>query len=260
LKIYTNDARNFLSSNNSQHNKNYDLIILDAYSKDYVPFHLMTLQYFQLLYNKLTPNGIIVSNQIGSLQRDTSNLYRAVYKTMTNVFPAVYVFPVEPDNNTVVQNIILVATKDPADIIYHSQSALRQQQMKLISDSKSNNNKSDYFKDDNVMHSIDYAQYFYDSAKIRTNDVPLLTDQYAPVENLLNPITGKSYNTDEQAIAPAATTATTNTRMDLHYTQNTSLLFSLVMPLVITSIWIFYMHHIWRKRTEEEEGSDLIYQ
>jgi hypothetical protein len=34
------------------------------------------------------------------------------------------------------------------------------------------------------MHSIDYAQYLYDSAKIKTNDVPLLTDQYAPVENL----------------------------------------------------------------------------
>jgi hypothetical protein len=189
-------------------------------------------------------------------ERDTSNLHRAVYKTMTKVFPAVYAFPVEPDSNTVVQNIILVATKDPADIVYHSQYKLRQQQMKLISDSNSNNNSSDYFKDDNVMHSIDYAQYLYDSAKIRTNDVPLLTDQYAPVENLLNPITGKSYNTDEQAIAPAATT----TGMDLHYTQNTLLLFSLVIPLVITSIWIFYMRHIWRKRTEEEEGSDLIYQ
>lgn len=257
LKIYTDDARNFLSSNNSHQNKYYDLIILDAYSKDYVPFHLMTLQYFQLLYNKLTPNGVIVSNQIGSLVGDTSNLYRAVYKTMTSVFPAIYAFPVEPDSDTVVQNIILVATKNPADVLYQgSQSVLRQQQMKLMSDSNSKNNN--YFKNDYVMHSIDYAQYLYDSAKIRTNDVPLLTDQYAPVENLLNPITGKPYNIDEQSIAPAATTATTNTRIDLHYTQNT-LLFSLVIPLVIASIWIFYMHHIWRKRTEEEEGADLIY-
>jgi len=260
LKIYTDDARNFLSSNNSQSKKNYDLIILDAYSRDYIPFHLMTLQYFQLLYNKLTPNGVIVSNQIGSLVGDASNLYRAVYKTMTSVFPAVYAFPVEPDSNTVVQNIILVAAKNPADIVYHNQSKIRQQQMKLISDSNSNNNiSSDYFKNDNVIHSIDYAQYLYDSAKIKTNDVPLLTDQYAPVENLLNPITGKPYNIDEQSIAPAATTASTTSKIDMHYTQNT-LLLSVVIPLVISSIWILCMHHIWRKRTEEEEGADLVYQ
>jgi hypothetical protein len=41
---------------------------LDAFSKDYVPFHLMTLEFFQILNDKLAkPNGVIVSNQIGSL-------------------------------------------------------------------------------------------------------------------------------------------------------------------------------------------------
>lgn len=57
LKIYNEDARSFLSRTNQR----YDIIVLDAYSKNYVPFHL-TLEYYQLLYNRLTtPNGDIVS-------------------------------------------------------------------------------------------------------------------------------------------------------------------------------------------------------
>jgi spermidine synthase len=83
LNIYNDDARHFLAKTSNQ---KYDIIILDAFSKNYVPFHLMTLQYYQLLYNKLTkPNGVIVSNQVGSLEGDRSNLYRAAYKTISQV-------------------------------------------------------------------------------------------------------------------------------------------------------------------------------
>ena len=106
------DARSFLSKTNQK----YDIIVLDAYSKNYVPFHLMTLQYYQLLYDRLTtPNGVIVSNQLGSLdqEQDTSKLYRSVYKTMSQVFSpsAVYAFPLDVGNSNRVQNIMLVAIK-----------------------------------------------------------------------------------------------------------------------------------------------------
>jgi spermidine synthase len=78
----------------------------------------MTLEYYQLLYNRLTtPNGVIVSNQLGSLDQgqDTSKLYRAVYKTMSQVFSpsAVYAFPLDIGNSDNVQNIILAAIKVP---------------------------------------------------------------------------------------------------------------------------------------------------
>jgi spermidine synthase len=44
LNIYNEHARSFLSRTNQK----YDIIVLDAYSKNYVPFHLMTLEYYQL--------------------------------------------------------------------------------------------------------------------------------------------------------------------------------------------------------------------
>lgn len=88
----------------------------------------MPLQYYQLLYNKLTtPNGVIVSNQIGSLEGDTSNLYRAAYKTMSQVFPTVYAFPMNQFSTDAVQNIILVATKN-ANVSYSKDDISQKQQ------------------------------------------------------------------------------------------------------------------------------------
>jgi spermidine synthase len=244
LKIYNDDARNFLSRTNQK----YDIIVLDAYSKNYVPFHLMTLEYYQLLYNRLTtPNGVIVSNQLGSLdqEQDTSKLYRAVYKTMSQVFSssAVYAFPIDIGNSDNVQNIMLVAIKDP-DVTYYSsndikqrqqiqQEAQQQQQQKTIylSGNKINNNSSP------TNDFVNYADNFYDRAKIKTSDVPVLTDQFAPVENLLNPITSTPYNIEE-------TGSPTNRKVDLYSVQGTTL--GLVLPIAITGLWIFYMKRkIW---------------
>ena len=74
LHIYNDDARNFLSRTNQD--KKYDIIILDAYSESFVPFHLITLEFYKLLESRLNTYGIIVSNQVGSLSGDSSTLYR----------------------------------------------------------------------------------------------------------------------------------------------------------------------------------------
>ena len=246
LKIYNEDARNFLSSTNQK----YDIIVLDAYSKNYVPFHLMTLEYYQLLYNRLTtPNGVIISNQLGSLdqEQDTSKLYRAVYKTMSQVFSpaAVYAFPLDVENRDNVQNIILVAIKDP-DITYYSSNDIRrgqlkqqqeeQQQQKTIVLSGNNNSST-------TNEVIDYADHLYDRTKIKSNDVPMLTDQFAPIENLLNPITSTPYNIQEKE-TPA------NKKIGLDSVQGTTL--GLILPVAIAGFWILYIQRTVWKGTKEE--------
>src|SRR6266566_2401314 len=98
-----------------------------------------------------------------------------------------------------------MSTKNaPADIRY-SQEEIRhkeqqQQQQKLYQDqimsvSKNNHNNSNIsLTTTGGNNSVNYSEHLYDSTKIRTDDVPLLTDQFAPVENLLNPITSQPYN------------------------------------------------------------------
>jgi spermidine synthase len=244
LNVYNDDARDYLTRTSNQ---KYDIIILDAFSRNYVPFHLMTLQYYQLLYNKLsTPNGVIVSNQVGSIEGDTSNLYRAAYKTMLRVFPTVYAFTTGNSSSSGIQNIILVATKN-IDVRYDKE-AIRQLQYadKTIMVSKNNITASRATTDNNT---IDYAEHLYDSSKIRTDDVPLFTDQFAPVENLLNPLTSKPYNTEQKQIAM-------NTKVDPNSAEGTMITF--ILPILITGIWIYYMQGIWRKREIQHNDERLV--
>jgi spermidine synthase len=245
LNIYNDDARDFLTK--TSNNQKYDIIVLDAFSKNYVPFHLMTLQYYQLLYNKLTaPNGVIVSNQIGSLEGDASNLYRAAYKTMSQVFPGLYAFPINQFSPDAVQNIILVATKNTDikltkdDIRQKQQQQLYQHQIMILS--KNNHNNKTTLATIGSDNSVDYAEHLYDS-KIRTYDVPLLTDQFAPVENLLNPITSTPYNIEHKQTAM-------NTKVDPSSPEGIILTF--VLPSLIAGLWIFYMQSIWKRRKIEE--------
>jgi spermidine synthase len=220
LMIYNDDARNFLSKTE----KKYDLIILDAFSQNYVPFHLMTLEYFQLLDKKLTSDGVIISNNIGSMTGDRSNIVRAVYKTISQVFPSLYVFPTEHNPGNL-QNIMLAAMKTPT--VEYSKDELRQ----LASNNDKNNHNSS-----TILADLEYSEHLYE-AELKTSDVPLLTDQFAPVEILINPVTNEPYNLGN--IPSKGST-------DLSWIGNTNSI-KLVLLTIIAGVWIFYTQKEWKR-------------
>jgi spermidine synthase len=220
LMIYNDDARNFLSKTE----KKYDLIILDAFSQNYVPFHLMTLEYFQLLDKKLTSDGVIISNNIGSMAGDRSDIVRAIYKTISQVFPSLYVFPTE-DNPRNLQNIMLAALKTPTE--EYSKEELRQ----LASNNDRNNHNSS-----TVLADLDYSEHLYE-AELKTSDVPLLTDQFAPVEILINPVTNEPYNLGNIPIKGSS---------GLPWIGDTNSI-KLVLLTIIAGVWIFYAQKEWKR-------------
>ncbi len=152
----------------------YDLIVLDAYSKTYVPFHLMTLEFFQVLSEHLNPDGVVVSNLISSIIGDTSNLLMAEYKTVNKVFPQIYLFPTRDVSLSRVQNIILVATE----------TATRYEKRDLLALAEEAPSIGETL--------AEYSQNLFDS-ELYVEDSPLLTDDYAPTESLLNPVTLSPY-------------------------------------------------------------------
>jgi hypothetical protein len=109
LRVFAMDGRTFLREAGT-----YDIVVLDAYSKTYVPFHLMTREFFEALDEHLSPDGVVVSNLISSLIGDTSELLKAEVATITGVLPQVYLFPTRSRQLSQVQNINLIATKAPA--------------------------------------------------------------------------------------------------------------------------------------------------
>ena len=167
LKISTNDGRIFLRNTNEK----YNIIILDAYDKSYVPFHLMTREFNELVYEHLTEDGVFISNIITSIEGNSADLFLAEIKTMKSVFPNVYIYPVISDQQTVIQNVIVVAHKQEDSVT----------KFELLA------------RQDNA--SVELVQAIENEYKknINLESYKILDDNFAPVENYLNPLTGKQF-------------------------------------------------------------------
>lgn len=174
LNIFVEDGRTFLGGAGI-----YDVIILDAYSKSYVPFHLMTLEFFEELDEHLTANGVIVSNLISSLVGDTSELLMAEHRTLGEIFLQVYLFRTRSSSLSTVQNICLIATKN----------LTRRSMTDLVE-------RAVFFPEQGEALEK-FAQNLFDSEGVAEGAL-ILTDDYAPAISLLNPVTQAPYEGGEE--------------------------------------------------------------
>jgi len=170
LNIHNEGGRQFLRETNHT----YDLIVLDAYQKDKVPFELTTREFMSLASDRLDDDGIVFANVISAADGPASQFYRAEYRTMSRVFPQVYSFPTA--GGGVVQNIEVIATKNDT----------RLSEAQLLA----RNERRDIGID------LDAEIRTYAAAP-RTDDVPLLRDDRAPVDSLLDPMVGQRYVVQE---------------------------------------------------------------
>lgn len=150
LNIYHEDGRVYL--NKTQ--KKYDVIFGDAFSSHYsLPYQLTTKEAIQKKYNILNDNGVVILNLISAIDGKKGAFLRAEYATYKIIFPQVYLFPVqEATDGNEVQNIILIALK---------------------SKDKQNFNDADPGLNE-------YLQHLW--KKEIADDVPILTDDFAPVD------------------------------------------------------------------------------
>jgi spermidine synthase len=96
LHLYTADARPWLEANHAR----YDSILLDAYRQPYIPFYLVTHEFFALARAHLRPGGTLMVN-VGHLP-NSGALEKVVSATLRSVFPYVVRDPVSADNTEVV--------------------------------------------------------------------------------------------------------------------------------------------------------------
>jgi len=165
--IITQDGRQFIRRAEAK----YDLIVMDAYNAEGIPFHLATREFLQLAKSKLAPGGIIAAHIVGFLEGPDSKLFRALYKTYAAEFSALYPFGVSVAlrrDEHEVRSIILIAANKPKitkkDMIGTLGLLRRSKKVSPILQAG--------FLDD-----------YYEKA-VPTSDVPLLTDDYAPIDTL----------------------------------------------------------------------------
>jgi spermidine synthase len=164
-KVQVADGRVFLRRSTVRH----DLIILDAYvSGRYgssIPQHLATKEFFELVRDHLTTNGVVAYNVIGTMNDWHAGIVGAIYRTLKSVFPQVYLFPAQTS-----QNVVLVATRTGvrADLF-----GLRQRASQLVQTGRVT-----------LPGFRERIEVFKPLAPPSAARSPVLTDDYAPVEGL----------------------------------------------------------------------------
>ncbi|MWV39873.1 fused MFS/spermidine synthase [Natrialba sp. INN-245] len=170
LNVYAQDGRQFLENTD----ETYDVIVLDAYKQDQVPFHLTTVEFMELASDRLSDDGVLYANVISAPSGSGSEFYRAQHRTMVTVFPDVYSFRTSP--SSAIQNIQVVATNADSDL-GQDEFAQRNADRALGVDLED--------AVDNQMAEPDTA------------DAPVLRDDRGGVDELLDPMLGQRYVIEE---------------------------------------------------------------
>jgi len=89
--------------------RKYNIIGVDAYRPPYIPWHLTTVEFFQIVRQHLTPDGVLVIN-VGRSPNDR-RLIDGLVGTISQVFPSIYVMDVPNSFNS-----IIYATVQPTEI------------------------------------------------------------------------------------------------------------------------------------------------
>lgn len=176
LHVYVEDGRGFVRRTSEK----YDLVILDAFTiGGQIPFHLTTKEFMHEIKQVLTPSGVVLTNINGTLRGSRSRILRSEYKTMAEVFDSIYVFPhlhdiernrdksLDLDRN---RSVILIATNNKS-------SLTRETILRLAGDLE----QAGVVRTPTFLE--DARQLFTD--KLLLDDVPLLTDDYAPVDTMV---------------------------------------------------------------------------
>lgn len=108
--VFVQDARYFLNATD----RRYDYIVLDVFSGDITPAHLLSLEALALMRERLNPGGVLAINLIGSLKHETY-MTASVVKTLDTAFDQVEVFPTfDPAaSQDAVGNLAIMAYQGP---------------------------------------------------------------------------------------------------------------------------------------------------
>jgi len=102
--LVAGDARVFLNRNTEP----YDLIFVDAFTGSYIPFHLMTKEFYQLVRSRLSPHGVAAFNFLPS-----KDLFESNVRTVKLAFDNIDIFN-SGEKDIFLSNVIVLGRLDPS--------------------------------------------------------------------------------------------------------------------------------------------------
>jgi hypothetical protein len=162
IVTYNEDARQYMTR---QPARPYDLIIGDAFNDFSVPYHLTTKEFNDLLRRWLAPGGLYLVNLIDGFRHD---FVRAYVHTLQQTFRYVYLAPAASEWRDLSRMTYVVIAGDTA-LDVEALAAL-------------NAGGPTHLLPGFLLSSQDLAGLLAEGRAV------LLTDQYAPVDQLLAPV------------------------------------------------------------------------
>ena len=163
---YNVDGRLMVNQLLQQNAGQYDLIIGDAFNDLSIPYHLTTLEFDQSLKRLLKPDGFYLALVIDKLRG--GKFMPAYTDTVLQVWPAVQVLSdAEPWQSAAPSTYVVAAGNE----------AVAPERLATIHGQGSNGSAVTHIMPGDLMH-----QWLDDA------HAPILTDDYAPVDNLIAPV------------------------------------------------------------------------
>jgi spermidine synthase len=103
LHFIESDGRVFLN----RHAEPYDLIVVDAFTGSYIPFHMMTKEFYQLVRSRLAPHGVAAFNILPGEKLFDSNV-----RTLKIVFDQVDFFGAG-ERTIDLESVVAIGRLDP---------------------------------------------------------------------------------------------------------------------------------------------------
>ncbi len=103
MTVHIKDGRMFIK----RVKKQYDMIFLDAYKDDFIPFHLTTVEFLQEVKKKLRKGGVVVSNISSPF---LNKFFYSMIETYKTVFPHLYIIKGSKTLNYT-NNYVFIATE-----------------------------------------------------------------------------------------------------------------------------------------------------
>jgi spermidine synthase len=150
FKIITADGRSYLMKSR----ETWNVIMIDAYRGPFVPFHLLTEEFYKVVQSKLKPGGVVVQNV-----EPSTMMFDSAIATISKVFANVEVLDAGG-------NVVTVAYDGPkrSQAELTARAAVLQQQHNFV---------------------YPLAAFLGERRMVTRSPGKVLTDDFAPVESLL---------------------------------------------------------------------------
>jgi spermidine synthase len=156
--VANRDGRLFLQESK----EHYDIILIDAYRGPFVPFHLLTREFYQVVKDHLSEGGVVAQNV-----EPSTMLFDSAVKTINAVFPQIDFY--RADGN-IVTIAYLGDERKPEDLAATAQERDKSYGLRY------------------PLHDMlaERRRIDIDGGKVIDADAKVLTDDFAPVETLKN--------------------------------------------------------------------------